>query len=88
MQDSIYYQNFCSNVINTRKRHQLHHHEMARLMGITIAMLKSIEAGYLPRNVNMRILFRLYDGFGVSPDRWLQPDCVGDTTLLIPIRDY
>lgn len=59
---------FCKNITTLRKRHGLSRQEMAKTLKIHILTLISIECGVLPRNLGWKILLRIDDAFGISPN--------------------
>lgn len=56
------------NIIYLRKKHKVSKKEMAEILGTGIKTLNNIEKGVLPPRLNVRVLFRIYDCFGISPD--------------------
>lgn len=60
-------QNFSHNVKWLRETHHLSRTKMSKLLGVTIKTLTRIEAGDTPKHLTMRVLFRIWDHFGVHP---------------------
>ncbi len=58
---------FCENIKNLRETNNLSEKEMAKILGISIERLQSIEKGILPPKLTVRILFRIQEHFHIKP---------------------
>lgn len=61
------WENFTHNVTWLRKSNGLSKKKMANLLGLGVGSLNKIERGELPPRLDVSILFRLRDCFGISP---------------------
>ena len=58
---------FCENIKNLREAHHLSEKEMAKILGIGVERLQSIEKGILPPKLTVRILFHIQKHFHIKP---------------------
>lgn len=58
---------FCRNVLILRKENHLTQEKMAKLLGISIHSLRSLENGKIPPRLSCDVIFRIYIFFGVHP---------------------
>lgn len=61
--------NFTHNVKWLREHYGYSKTRMAKILKISTASLERIENGELPAKLNMNVLFRIGDFFGVDPGR-------------------
>ncbi len=64
---------FCQNILALRKKYQLTQVKMAELLGISIKSLRSLERGKIPPKLSCKILFNIYEVFGVFPGDMFSP---------------
>lgn len=64
---------FCGNVKILREQHGLTKSEMARIMGVSPASLRRIEAGELPKHLSAGVALRLAGLFGLEPYQLFLP---------------
>ena len=64
---------FCENVKALRQRENLSKKEMAKRLGIGVGSLTQLERGTLPPRLRCNVLLKIYNCFGVSPDRMFLP---------------
>jgi len=58
---------FCQKVKTIRKENNLSKKEMAQIMGISVYALTIIEGGDLPDEVDVSVLLKIHEHFGVAP---------------------
>lgn len=58
-------QNFCKNVKLLRETHGLSQKEMAKICGIGVQSLSTLESGICPPRISCSILFRLSKHFHI-----------------------
>lgn len=64
---------FCGNVKILREQHGLTKNEMARIMGVSPASLRRIEAGELPKHLSAEVVLRLAEHFELKPHQLFLP---------------
>ena len=64
---------FCRNVLALRKKHNLTQAEMAKLLGIGVKSLRSLEKGEIPPRLSCGIIIIIYKEFGVFPSDMFSP---------------
>lgn len=68
MELSVYrerYENFLYNIAWLKKRHGLSEEKRVQLLGIGIGSFRKIEAGEIPRRLEVRIQFNIWTNFGI-----------------------
>jgi len=58
---------FAQNLTNLRIKHKLSKVKMAKTLGISVASLNKVEKGILPPRMDVCVIFRVCDAFGVLP---------------------
>jgi DNA-binding XRE family transcriptional regulator len=58
---------FCENVRYVRKKNGLSKKEMAKKLGIGVKSLELIESGSLPPRMSVRVVYMIYENFGILP---------------------
>ena len=66
--------NLCALIRELRQRHNLSQREMAALLGVGVHTLRQLEAGRVPPRVSVRIVYRIYDAFGIPPAAQFDPE--------------
>lgn len=74
MEIAALHQNLCSNVRYLRAKNHLSQQTLAKLLGISVKSLRSMEAGVLPSRIRCHTLCRIADVFDVSADALLYED--------------
>ena len=65
---------FCNNVKVLRLIFKLTKREMAEKLGISLGALTTIENGKLPRKLDVSIVIRLHESFGLTPSEIFECD--------------
>ena len=73
MNNQIYIDQLCKNILLLRQRSHLSQAEMADKLGISLPALQSIECGFLPEDSDWSILFRINTTFHIPPDKIFLP---------------
>ena len=63
---------FCSNLKSLRESLGLSQKEMAQRLEVSQPCLETMEGGILPPEVDVGILFLIYDQFGIPPSRMFE----------------
>lgn len=58
---------FCKNLKAVRKKNKLTQKEMAKILGIGVASLSSIERGKVPPRLKADIVIKIRQNFGILP---------------------
>ena len=58
---------FCENVKKLRSKNELTQDEMAKMLGISLEELSELEGGIIPKKLDVSLLFKIYDVFGIYP---------------------
>jgi len=61
------------NIKYLRIRNGLTKKEMAKIIGVGIKSLNKIEKEELPKRFTVKILYRIYEHFGILPSKQLEP---------------
>ena len=69
-QQKQYIKTICSNFQYLRKTYRMTQFTMAKLLHISTYSLRKLEHGQIPPRLNMKIVYRIYDVFGISPQRF------------------
>lgn len=59
---------FCKNVTYLREKYRLTRTQMAQVLGVTVSVLRGIEAGKPPADMSVYVLLHAYTGFGVTAE--------------------
>lgn len=62
------------NITWLRKTHRFSRKKMAGLLGIRPSTLRQLEKGVLPQQLDIELLFRVQEHFGISPQDLLEHD--------------
>mgnify|MGYP003292088415 CR=1 FL=1 len=60
---------FSNNIKWLREQCEFSEEKMAKILGISVDMLKKIECGELPKELNCEILLRIHIVFGIDASR-------------------
>ena len=66
---------FCENVVYIRKKYRITLTSMARRLHTTVATLKRIENGEMPKKVTVEMLINVCQSFGYRPSELFLPFC-------------
>ena len=66
--------NFCRNIRSLRQANHLTQKQMAKLLEISLYSLRRIESGTVPPKLDVDILFKIHETFGILPSRLFAPD--------------
>ncbi len=58
---------FCENVKKLRSKNGLTQDEMSKMLGISLEELSELEVGIIPKKLDVSLLFKIYDVFGIHP---------------------
>ncbi len=64
---------FCKNVKYLREKNGLSLTAMAKIMHVTVPILRKIEAGNMPGNTQITVIFHVARHFSYHPARLFQP---------------
>ena len=64
---------FCANIRSLRTRNRLSKQTMARILGIGVKTLTTLESGVVPRRLGSSVLIRAAEFFGISTDALFLP---------------
>ncbi|MBQ7010141.1 MAG: helix-turn-helix transcriptional regulator [Clostridia bacterium] len=59
---------FCNNVKKLREIHKISKQQMAKILGISVRTLTSIENGIIPPRASVDIIFNLCSYFPITPN--------------------
>ena len=64
----------CENLKSLRRIFAVSENEMAKKLGISKEALLQIEDGTVPKDLDIEVLIRIYESFGVTPSEMLETD--------------
>ena len=73
MRKESWKQILCQNIGYLRKKNNLSRTQMAKIMGVTIKTLDSIERGVIPQRTNINLLYNLHRYFDIPMQDLLEP---------------
>lgn len=65
----IFWQNFVHNIVWLREHHNLSEERMAEILDIDVELLREVEKGNGANYLSVDIVYKIYDFFGVVPER-------------------
>ncbi len=69
---------FCKNVKIIREQNHLSKKEMAKILGIGLKSLSSIENGKIPPRLKAEVLIKIYRYFGILPSEMMNEAFKGE----------
>ena len=73
MDNELNLQVFCKNMYALRKKNNLTQQQMARILGISIKSLRSVEKGSVPPRMKISVVYRIYNTFHLLPSELFKP---------------